>query len=158
MEKSIFRQESLDRISSPDELNSYIRVFRPGIWLLTAAAALLLIGFLVWSKFGVLQTTVPVVCVADGGKLTTYVADVGEIKAGQTVRIGDMRGTVETVSDMPYSSEEIAGRYDSDYTVHLLGIQDWNYEVVISAPDVPDGMVEGTVVTDAVHPIEFIFG
>lgn len=157
-EKNIFRQESLDRITSPDDLNDYIRVYRPGVWLLVVAAVVLLAGFLIWTALGYLPTTVPVVCVAENGSLTGFVSDASEIKPGQTVRIGDTEGRVRSVSSMPLSSEEISKRYDSDYTLHLLNIGDWNYEVVIAAADVPDGLTEGTIVTDAVHPIQFIFG
>ncbi len=157
-ENNVFRQESLDRITSPDDLNDYIRVYRPSVWLLIAAAALLIAGFLVWSALGYLPTTVPIVCVAEEGKLTGYVEDVTEITAGLPVKIGDAEGRVRSVAKLPLSSEEVSKRYDSDYTIHLLGIQDWNYEIIITAANVPDGLVEGTIVTDSVHPIQFIFG
>mgnify|MGYP007122110349 CR=1 FL=1 len=41
---SIFRKKSLDRIESPEQLNDYIRVTSPGIWIFLAAAIVLLVG------------------------------------------------------------------------------------------------------------------
>ena len=38
MSDQIFRKKSLDRISSPEQLNDYIRVANPGIWMILAAA------------------------------------------------------------------------------------------------------------------------
>ena len=39
----------------------------------------------------------------------------------------------------------------------MLGVEDWNYEIHISAPGVPDGLTEATIITGRVHPITFIF-
>ncbi len=52
MEKSVFRKKSIDRVSSPEQLNDYIRVSSPSIWVLLAAIIVLLIGVIVWSVFG----------------------------------------------------------------------------------------------------------
>ena len=48
----IFREKSLERVSSPEALNDYIRVTTPSVWIVLAAAVLLLVGMLCWSVFG----------------------------------------------------------------------------------------------------------
>ena len=50
--KTIFREISLDRVSSPEQLNDYIRVTTPSVWLIMFAAVILIIGTLVWGVFG----------------------------------------------------------------------------------------------------------
>ena len=55
-EKSIFRQKSMDRISSPEDLNDYIRVTNPSVWVVLLALVLLLIGMLSWSILGTVET------------------------------------------------------------------------------------------------------
>jgi hypothetical protein len=52
---SIFRQKSLDRISSPEQLNDYIRVTTPSVWLVLTAIILLLVGIVAWSIFGTVE-------------------------------------------------------------------------------------------------------
>lgn len=42
----------MDRVSSPEQLNDYIRVTTPSVWIVLIALILLLVGFLVWSIFG----------------------------------------------------------------------------------------------------------
>ena len=42
MDNKLFRQSSMDRISSPEELNEYLRVVRPSVWLALAAIIMLL--------------------------------------------------------------------------------------------------------------------
>ena len=54
---SIFRQKSLDKVSSPEQLNDYIRVTTPSVWLVLAALVVLLVGMLAWSIFGTVEAT-----------------------------------------------------------------------------------------------------
>ena len=48
----IFRQKSIDRVSSPEKLDDYIRVTTPGVWITLAALVILLAGTIVWGVFG----------------------------------------------------------------------------------------------------------
>ena len=48
----IFRQKSIDNVSSPEKLDNYIRVTTPSVWITLAAILVLLIGALVWGIFG----------------------------------------------------------------------------------------------------------
>ncbi len=52
MSESIFREKSLERVSSPEKLNDYIRVTTPSVWVILIATFLLLFGAIVWSIFG----------------------------------------------------------------------------------------------------------
>lgn len=50
--RSIFRKKSLERVTSPEQLNDYIRVTTPSVWIILAATLILIIGTLVWAVFG----------------------------------------------------------------------------------------------------------
>ncbi len=52
MENSIFREKSIDRISSPEELDDYMKVTSPALWMIFATIILILIAVLVWSVTG----------------------------------------------------------------------------------------------------------
>lgn len=52
MEKKIFREKSLESISSPEKLDNYIHVVGPGVWTVLLAIILLIIGFFVWASIG----------------------------------------------------------------------------------------------------------
>ena len=54
-ESSIFRKKSMDRVSSPEALNDYIRVTTPSVWIVLLALAALLVGMLAWSVFGTVE-------------------------------------------------------------------------------------------------------
>jgi len=47
--KNLFRKSNLERMSSPEKLNDYIKVSNPSVWVILAAIAILLVSALVWS-------------------------------------------------------------------------------------------------------------
>ena len=49
MNNELFRKESVDRVSTPEQLNDYIKVVSPGIWILLFAIIILLVGIIVWA-------------------------------------------------------------------------------------------------------------
>ncbi|MBQ9519510.1 MAG: hypothetical protein IJR59_06425, partial [Firmicutes bacterium] len=55
MDNELFRKKSIDRISSPEQLNDFIEVARPSMWLAISAIVLLIIGMAVWACFGVVE-------------------------------------------------------------------------------------------------------
>ena len=57
---SIFRQKSMDRVSSPEALDDYIRVTTPSGWILLIALAVLLAGVLAWIFIGSRGAAAPI--------------------------------------------------------------------------------------------------
>ena len=58
MKNNIFRKKSLDRISSPEQLNDYIKVSNPSIWLILSALIVIIVSVFIWSISGNITTTV----------------------------------------------------------------------------------------------------
>ena len=53
MEKRlIFREKSIKRVSSPEQMNDYIKVTTPSVWLVLIATVILIVGILIWGIFG----------------------------------------------------------------------------------------------------------
>lgn len=48
----IYREKAMQRVSSPESLNDYIRVVSPSVWIVVAAMIILLLGILGWAIFG----------------------------------------------------------------------------------------------------------
>jgi len=60
MKKDLFRKEAVEKITGPEELNAYIKVLNPRIWLILLGIAAAIVGmiifvvstgFPVWSLF-----------------------------------------------------------------------------------------------------------
>lgn len=47
-QKNIFRKDNLERMSSPERLNDYIKVSNPSVWIILGAIAIMLISAIVW--------------------------------------------------------------------------------------------------------------
>ena len=60
MEKPLFREKSMERISSPEELHDYMRVTSPRIWMILSAIVVLLAGFIVYASTVNMESTIPV--------------------------------------------------------------------------------------------------
>lgn len=54
---TLFREKAMERISSPEDLTSYLRVTSAGVWVILTAVILLLTGLFVWAAVGTLETT-----------------------------------------------------------------------------------------------------
>ena len=51
-DSGVFREKSVNRVSSPEQLNDYIRVTSPSVWIVLLALVVLLAGMLAWSVLG----------------------------------------------------------------------------------------------------------
>ena len=98
---SPFRQESLDRAKSPEQLDDYIRVSNPGVWMVLGAVLLLLLAGFIWACCGRLVDTMPTALVVQGGHATCYVAEdeVGQVAVGDTVSADSVKGAVASVGN-----------------------------------------------------------
>ncbi len=156
MADTIFREKSIQRVSSPEQLNDYIRVTNPGIWIILAATVVLLAGFIVWGVVGSLETQVDAVSVSDAGTTVCYVreAEIADVAPGDPVRIEGEEYTVASIADEPVAVDDSF----SAYALRVGGLvpDEWVYAVTLDGA-LPDGVYEASVVTDSVSPIFFLF-
>ena len=52
---SVYRKKSLEQINSPEQLDDYIRVTTPSVWIVLLALVVLLVGILAWSILGTIE-------------------------------------------------------------------------------------------------------
>ena len=101
MENQIFREKSLERLSSPEELNDYLHVTNPTIWVVLAAVILLLSGLLIWSNFTSIESSAVGTAVAEKGVLTIAFEDEKKeqnIKPGMEATVGDIQAEISSVT------------------------------------------------------------
>lgn len=156
MNNQIFRKKSVDRMSSPEQLNDYIKVTNPGVWMALVAIVILLIGVCVWGFFGKLETKLTVAAVSGEGQTVLYVKDedLPSVKENMSVYIGDDVYTVVSVSEQPIAVSEDF----NEYALHLGNLQtgEWVYTVKIDG-NMPGGAHKAQIVIDSVSPLYFVF-
>lgn len=157
MSEKLFREKSLKRISSPEELNDYLKVTTPGVWVLLGSVIILLVGALVWSVFGTMNTEINTVAINTiGNEIRIYIkeSNISEVEVGQTVKINDTEYTIDRIEKDPIS----IGSEFPDYVLHVgnLQIGEWVYRAIIDA-DIEPGVYDARIVVESIKPLSLIF-
>lgn len=135
MDKELYREKSLERFQSPEQLDRYLRVTNPGIWTVLLAVVLLLGGLLVWGSVGVLETKVAAVAEVDSGEAQIVVtgSDAEKIGQGMKVYVSDQTAVIDHVETDEY------GR-----------------AVCYAIANLSDGKYKAEIVLESIHPLSFL--
>ena len=133
--QTLFRKKAMERISSPEDLTSYLRVTSPGMWIILAAVIALLVGLFAWSAVGTLETSVDATAIVQDHTAQIVAADQGadSIQAGMPLRISSQEFVIASVDYDEY------GRATAQAEVSL-----------------PDGTYDAEIVVEQTRPIEFL--
>ena len=129
-----FRRNLQERVSSPDQLTDYLRVTNPGIWVLLASVILLLAGVFAWASIGTLETVIPVKVNVEAQKALVVPEGAGILSEGMPLRVSTC-----------------------EYAIGSTGMDEYSRIFGIADVPLPDGIYDGTVVTEQTHPISFLF-
>lgn len=157
MKKQLFREKSIERVSSPEQLNDYIRVTNPSVWMSLVAVIFLLIGIVVWGVFGKLDTVLTVGAITEGERTVCYVKeeDIGSISENMKVRLDGEEFAVAEIALQPVQLNE---EYP-EYLLHVGGIAEgeWAYAVVLDGTAGADGGIyEAKIVIESISPMTFV--
>ena len=157
MENGLFRKKSLERISSPEELHDYMRVTTPRLWMLLAAIAVLLIGFLVFASTANMENTTKIKVTVENletsseegaGATAIYYSSLpmsykDVVEAGMKVRIGNEEGKIDLIAMV--NSEE------GEQEIELL--------IAMDNPSLSlrDGEYDCELVLESTTPISFLW-
>ena len=156
MGSTIFREKSLKKIASPEQMNDYIRVSSPSVWMVLTAVIVLLAGVCVWGMFGHLDTAVQTGGVCTDGRLTVLVGeeDHDRIKENAVISVDGVEYAVAEITNAPIRVDDQI----DPYVVHLAGFTegDWVYRLYADVPGLADGVYAASVITERVRPLDFV--
>lgn len=162
-QKKLFREKSLEKISSPEQLNTYIKVSNAGVWMVISAMIIFLIGVLIWGIFGRIETFEKAVARVESGNVEVYVPYISfenqQVPQPLRFEINNAAFSIdlgETVPEPLELTEDEVEQIDS--LASYLGdfhAGDWIY-VFKGQIDYPDGVYECNVVTQEYAPISFV--
>ena len=161
---SIFNKKATEKLRSPDDLDKYVRVTNPSVWVILIACVVLLAGLLMWGIFGTVSTNVSatgvymhgeVVCFLDGEKAS-------KVHLGDVANVSGEKMSVSSISSVPLSREEAKAHLDSDYLVSSLVAGDWAYYVQFEGDGSYDFRestpLSITITTERVAPLSLVLG
>lgn len=158
MNQKLFRKESLDRMSSPDQLNQYIRVSNPSVWLILSAVIVLLIAVCVWGSVGRMETALNVNAVVKDEQVICLLDEEQRLRveAGMTLRAGEQSGEITQIYAEPVSYEILREKL-GEYELYASGISEgsWRYVAIGTLP-LTDGMYGAKIVIESVSPLSFL--
>ena len=136
MAQQVFRQKSLDRLSSPEALNDYMHVTSPSVWIMLIATVILLAGIIVWSNFAVIESRVTGTAVVNEDKISVILEDKtneARIVTGMSAKIGGVdaqitftgRGEEGQVvigvdQEIPQGSYDFSATYKTTKVIEML--------------------------------------
>lgn len=156
MNEKIFRKKSMDKITSPEQLDAYIRVTNPGVWMLLSGMIIILLGICVWGIFGKLDTKITVPAVSQNGTTICYIKedDIEKVTEEMPVEIDGKKCTVSEISQTPVTVDD---QNFEEYAMHIGSFSngEWVYMVKLS-DSLPDGIYKADIIVESVSPMSFI--
>ena len=157
-EKSrLFREKNLERLESPEQLNDYLRVTSPAVWMILTAVIMLLIGVFIWGVFGRIEATTQAAVVTENGGSTCMVPEsaLKGVLQYRTVKIDGAQKELQPDVLEPQVITESTNVY-----VMITGglkVGDIVYPIDLAEPLGTDGIAAGTLVTEELSPINLFF-
>ena len=160
---SIFNKKATAKLRSPDDLDKYVRVANPSVWVALAACVVFLAGMLFWGVLGAVTTSVTAMGSCIDGQAMCFLSteDASKVEVGDEATVGGETMKVASVSTVPFSRGEASAIIKSDYLSDTLVKGDWACQVLFDGdtsdltPNVP---VKVSITVDRVSPISLILG
>ena len=128
----IFNRKATEKLRNPDDLERYIRVTSPSVWVVLGACVILLAGLLIWGLLGSVSTSVEATGAVVNNRAVCFLSaeEMAKVNVGDTANFGGTTMTVESISAVPLSRNEADAALGSDYLAATLLKSDWAYQVV----------------------------
>lgn len=155
-EFTLFREKSLEVIESPESMNDYLQVTSPGVWLVLTAIIAILIGAVLWSIFGRINTSIDVAVVSSSEAQTCYVPyeKLEGVMAAGVVAVDEQEYPLRIDAD----AETVIISEATNPYIRVAGglhIGDVAVEIPVEGK-IPEGIYIGSVTTESLQPISLL--
>ena len=150
MNNKVFREKSMEKISSTEELRDYMHVTSPRMWIVLSAVLLLIVGFIVFAATVSMENAITVsaevsVTELDGGQYNDIIITIPQsaediVKKEMPVKIAKETGSIYGITSA----------VDADATTALVILDDRS--VIL-----PPGNYDAQIILERISPISFLF-
>lgn len=137
MDNELFRKKSLSKIKSPENIDDFIRVSNPGVWLLLISVVMLLIGMCLWGILGHIDSITETTVFVEDGYIICNVSEdtAASVMAGMNVKFDNYEAVV-----CEFAAKEA----------------DNCYYILQSKDTIPNGVYAGKIIISTEKPISFV--
>ena len=156
---NLYREKTVDKFASAEELNNYTKASHPSIWIFLSALLAVAVGFLIWTFVGDVAISVNGSTLVKDNVATIFLhsKDAEQVKVGQEVMINEVTSTIKEKRSESYQlTKEIFD--DNKYLAELgeFSIGDWITDVYCEIKT-SNGSYKAEITVERVKPIKFIF-
>ena len=158
---SIFNQQARERLQSPDDLDRYVRVTSPSVWVVLGAILALLFGLLAWGIFGSVSASVGATATRLNGQTICLLnaESAAKVEQGDEAVVDGQLTKVASISKTPLSSDEASKLISNDFLTNTLMTGDWAYLVTFDDVNVEEGVpLTANITTERIAPISLVLG
>lgn len=160
---SIFNKKATEKLRNPDDLDKYVRVTNPSVWVVLGACVALCAGLLIWGIFGSVTTSISTtgVVIEDTAMCFLSAEDIVKVEDGDSATFGGQEMKVAMVAKVPLSRDEVKRVLVGDFLVSAVVKDDWVYQVVFDGDTssleygVP---LSVNITVERIAPISLVFG
>lgn len=156
-QETIFRQKSIDRVSSPEQLDKCLKVTSPSVWIILIGVIFILVGTIAWGAFGKINSYSTAACVVSDNETFCYLKekDISKVEVGMNVEIIDENKEFPILA---ISTEGVNIPDTYSYLQHILDVTSSDFVFGVSCvTSLQDGYYKARVITDSISPLQFIF-
>lgn len=165
----IFNKRATEKLRSPDDLDKYVQVLNPSVWMVLASCLIFVLALLAWGLLGTVSTSLSVsgaiVNTGDGSggmdELTCFISskEIDSVHVGNEAMANKRRLEVTAIEKTPLSKAEAKNLVPSDYLASTLVNDEWVYRVTLKGDlsDIsPEEAVPVKITVERVAPISLI--
>ena len=148
-------EKRMNRVNSPEQLNQYIKLSNPGVWVILAAIIILLIGVCIWGLFGKIDNKLKTVVIVDNYIANCYIKedDITKVENGMKLEINDNFYEINFIDEKPKKVDDSF----SDYIIKAGNLKygEWVYKCGLNTM-LPNGVYSGDIIIESIAPSTFI--
>ena len=148
-------EKLLKKVNSPEQLDQYIKLTNPGVWVILIAIIVLLIGICMWGVFGKIDTKIKSVVVSDYNGTYCYIKgdNINKVETGMKFEVNDSVYSIIFIDNTPI-------KVDDSFSEYALKIGDlkqdeWVHRCRLNST-LPNGVYDGEITIESINPSKFI--
>lgn len=164
---TMFSERARQKLRSADDLDKFVRVTNPNVWVILGACAAMVAGVLAWAFFGSANTNVEVLGTYINGQALSLLSpdEIQGVDPGDPANVAGKKTTVAEVASKPVSARQAEALLGGDdfLTSTLMQEGSWAYLVTYGPLEDEKGLEDGVpisvnITTEQSAPIKLVFG